>query len=109
VFSNTDRLLAEINGNLTKYGMTFKYATVEEYFSAIHATGTQWPVRGHKDFFPLAYNTGKDLTVWSGFYASRPLLMQESRRITAQLTAVEGLVVRGTSPRLLPPELCVVG
>ena len=79
VFANTDPLVNYIN---THYeNVTIVYSTVEEYFAAIHATETPFPVRQHKDFFPLAYDKPTGLQVWSGFYTSRPTLKQYSRQV----------------------------
>ncbi|EDQ91378.1 uncharacterized protein MONBRDRAFT_36279 [Monosiga brevicollis MX1] len=57
VFSNTDRLMAEINSKPQVYNMTIQYATVDEYFALLQRQNyTKWPTRGPRDFFPLAYN-----------------------------------------------------
>ena len=43
-----------INDNQDKFGIHMRYATVGQYFDAVKATNTDWPVY-EGDFFPYAF------------------------------------------------------
>jgi hypothetical protein len=68
MFYNMDQIMNYINNNSATYGVQVKYATLGEYFDAVHSANLTWPVRGPEDFFP--YNDGDD-QYWSGYYTSR--------------------------------------
>lgn len=54
-----DPLMNYINQNSKEFGVTVQYATLSEYFQAIHQSDLVWEVRGNEDFLP--YSTGEDL------------------------------------------------
>ena len=55
-FSNMDVLVDYINQHSDKFGVTVQYATLSEYFQAVHQSNLTWEVRGDQDFLP--YSTG---------------------------------------------------
>ena len=56
-FSNMDPLMKYINQNSKEFGVTVQYATLSEYFQAVHQSNLTWDVRGGEDFLP--YSTGE--------------------------------------------------
>lgn len=54
---NMDVLVNYINTHSDKYEVTVQYATLGDYFQAVHQTNLSWDVRGSKDFLP--YSTGE--------------------------------------------------
>ncbi|XP_076145488.1 epididymis-specific alpha-mannosidase [Alosa pseudoharengus] len=90
-FSNMDVLMDYINQHSDKFGVTVQYATLSEYFQAVHQSNLTWEVRGNQDFLP--YST-EPYQAWSGFYASRNLLKGLARKASSQLHAAETLFVR---------------
>ncbi|XP_030634992.1 epididymis-specific alpha-mannosidase [Chanos chanos] len=90
-FANMDVLLNYINQNSEKFGVTVQYATLGEYFQAVHQSNLSWEVRGSEDFLP--YST-EPFQAWTGFYASRNILKGVARRASALLHAAEALFVR---------------
>lgn len=107
-----------INQKSKEFGVTVQYATLSQYFQAVHQANLTWDVRGSRDFLP--YSTGErckaggggspdprqcNLTVWrlfflephqawTGFYASRNVLKGLARRASSQLRAAEILFTR---------------
>uniref|UniRef100_A0A673WCG1 Alpha-mannosidase n=1 Tax=Salmo trutta TaxID=8032 RepID=A0A673WCG1_SALTR len=90
-FSNMDPLVEYINQNSKEFGVTVQYATLSEYFQAVHQSNLTWEVRGSEDFLP--YST-EPFQAWTGFYASRNVLKGIARRASSQLHAVETLFTR---------------
>lgn len=58
-FSNMDPLMKYINHNSQEFGVTVQYATLSEYFQAVHQSDLVWEQRGSEDFLP--YSTGVNL------------------------------------------------
>lgn len=58
-FANMDLLLGNINKHSSKLGVTVEYATLGDYFRAVHAHNVTWKVRHHQDFLP--YSSGTSL------------------------------------------------
>lgn len=56
-FSNMDPLMKHINRNSKEFGVTVQYATLSEYFQAVHQSDLVWEQRGSEDFLP--YSTGE--------------------------------------------------
>lgn len=101
-----------INQNSEEFGVTVQYATLGEYFQAVHQSDLIWEQRGSEDFLP--YSTGENLRfapyrrsgldpfvlvsephqAWTGFYASRNVLKGVARRASSQLHAAETLFTR---------------
>jgi len=48
-----------INQNSKEFGVTVEYATLGEYFLAVHQSELSWDVRGSDDFLP--YSTGENV------------------------------------------------
>ncbi|CAL8241601.1 unnamed protein product [Merluccius merluccius] len=90
-FKNMDPLLDYINQNTKEFGVTVEYATLSEYFQAVHQSELSWDVRGSEDFLP--YST-ESFQAWTGFYASRNALKGLVRRASSQLRAAETLFAR---------------
>lgn len=62
-FANMDPLMDYINRNSKDLGVTVRYATLAEYFGAVHDADLVWEVRGSKDFLP--YSTGNETLMTS--------------------------------------------
>nr|XP_057923035.1 epididymis-specific alpha-mannosidase isoform X2 [Doryrhamphus excisus] len=90
-FSNMDPLMNYINQKSEEFGVTVQYATLSEYFLAVHQSDLVWEVRGSQDFLP--YSTASQ-QAWTGFYASRNVLKGVARRASSQLHAAETLFTR---------------
>ncbi|KAM7377251.1 hypothetical protein PAMA_013846 [Pampus argenteus] len=90
-FNNMDPLINYINRNSKEFGVTVQYATLSEYFQAIHQSNLVWEVRGSEDFLP--YST-EPYQAWTGFYASRNVLKGVARQASSQLHAAEVLFTR---------------
>jgi hypothetical protein len=88
-FSNMDRLIEHINANQATYGMRIRYSTLSDYFEAVAGSNTKFPVLTG-DFFPYADNED---SYWTGYYTTRPLLKQKSRKLNHILRACEQLLV----------------
>ncbi|XP_074131165.1 epididymis-specific alpha-mannosidase isoform X3 [Sminthopsis crassicaudata] len=58
-FANMDPLLAYINNHSEEFGVTVEYATVGDYFRAIHDRDVTWSIRNQQDFLP--YSTGSEV------------------------------------------------
>lgn len=108
-----DPLMTYINHNSQEFGVTVQYATLSEYFQAVHQSQLVWERRGSEDFLP--YSTGENLAfptyrqrsgldflvlvtephqAWTGFYASRNVLKGVARRASSLLHAAETLFTR---------------
>ncbi|XP_061525257.1 epididymis-specific alpha-mannosidase isoform X1 [Phycodurus eques] len=87
-FANMDPLMDYINQNSKDFGVTVQYATLSEYFQAVHNSQLVWDVRDSEDFLPYSTDSHQ---AWTGFYASRNILKGVARRASAQLHAAETL------------------
>ena len=72
-FQNMDLIIKAINNN-PGLGVSIRYSTLSEYFSAVHSESQQKNIafpfhRG--DFFPYADNGD---SYWTGYYSTRPTL-----------------------------------
>nr|XP_019951382.1 PREDICTED: epididymis-specific alpha-mannosidase [Paralichthys olivaceus] len=90
-FNNMDPLMKYINQNSQEFGVTVQYASLSEYFQAIHQSDLVWELRGSEDFLP--YST-ESYQAWTGFYASRNVLKGVARQASSQLHAAETLFTR---------------
>ncbi|KAL0970464.1 hypothetical protein UPYG_G00242320 [Umbra pygmaea] len=90
-FANMDPLVDYINQNTKEFGVTVQYATLSEYFEAVHQSNLTWEVRGSEDFLP--YST-EPFQAWTGFFASRNVLKGVARKASSQLHAAETLFTR---------------
>ncbi|XP_023555526.1 epididymis-specific alpha-mannosidase isoform X2 [Octodon degus] len=90
-FANMDPLLDYINSHTAELGVTVEYATLGEYFHALHALNVTWDIRDHHDFLPYA---SEQLQAWTGFYASRSTLKGLARQASALLYAGESMFTR---------------
>lgn len=91
-FQNMDRLIDHINGLASgqQYrGMRIRYSTLTDYFEAVSGAQEKFPVLTG-DFFPYADNED---SYWTGYYTTRPLLKQKSRKLNHILRACEQLLV----------------
>ena len=52
-----DRVMEEVNKFTEKHGISMEYATLGNYFRAVHAHQLSWKVRDHRDFLP--YSSGR--------------------------------------------------
>ncbi|XP_077992129.1 epididymis-specific alpha-mannosidase-like [Glandiceps talaboti] len=87
-FKNMDPLMDYINQHSAEYGVTVQYATVGEYFQAVHNTNTTWDIKKSGDFLPYSSDPH---SAWTGFYASHSNVKSQARRSQATLKAVESL------------------
>nr|XP_055053226.1 epididymis-specific alpha-mannosidase isoform X1 [Misgurnus anguillicaudatus] len=90
-FMNMDVLVNYINTHSDKYGVEVQYATLKDFFQAVHQTNLSWDVRGSQDFLP--YST-EPFQAWTGFYASRNVLKGIARKASSLLYAAESLFTR---------------
>ncbi|XP_014445317.1 epididymis-specific alpha-mannosidase [Tupaia chinensis] len=90
-FANMDPLLAHINSRAAELGVSVQYATLGDYFRALHALNVTWSVRDHRDFLPYS---SEPLQAWTGFYTSRSALKGLARHAGALLYAGESLFTR---------------
>ncbi|KAJ1061002.1 hypothetical protein K5549_002289 [Capra hircus] len=90
-FSNMDRVMEEVNKFTYQHGISVQYATLGNYFQAVHAHQLSWKVRDHQDFLPYSSDL---FYAWTGFYASRSGLKGLARRASALLYAGESMFTR---------------
>nr|XP_003461910.1 epididymis-specific alpha-mannosidase [Cavia porcellus] len=90
-FANMDPLLDHINSRAAELGVTAEYATLDDYFRALHELNVTWGVRNHQDFLPYA---SEQQQAWTGFYASRSTLKGLARQASALLYAGESMFTR---------------
>ncbi|XP_036453273.1 epididymis-specific alpha-mannosidase [Colossoma macropomum] len=90
-FTNMDVLMNYINKHSEEFGVTVQYATLKDYFQAVHQSNLSWEVRGSEDFLP--YST-EPFQAWTGFYASRNVLKGVAKRASSLLHSAESLFVR---------------
>ena len=60
-FANMDIIMEYINNNTSEFSFSMEYATLGDYFRAVHSDQVAWQVRDHHDFLP--YSSGRSL--WS--------------------------------------------
>ncbi|XP_069451160.1 epididymis-specific alpha-mannosidase-like [Ovis canadensis] len=90
-FINMDRVMEEVNKFTYQHGISVQYATLRNYFQAVHAHQLSWKVRDHQDFLPYS---SEIFHAWTGFYASRSGLKGLARRASALLYAGESMFTR---------------
>lgn len=54
-----DPLLEYINNHSVQFGISVQYATLNDYFQALHDFNVTWYIRDHHDFLP--YSSGMSL------------------------------------------------
>ncbi|XP_022080688.1 epididymis-specific alpha-mannosidase-like isoform X2 [Acanthaster planci] len=87
-FENMDKLVAYINQNAKSLGVQVQYATLGEYFQAVHQTNLSWALKQEGDY--LSYSSAAN-AAWTGFYTSRSALKGIARRAQSTLHAGETL------------------
>uniref|UniRef100_A0A452EN56 Alpha-mannosidase n=1 Tax=Capra hircus TaxID=9925 RepID=A0A452EN56_CAPHI len=90
-FTNMDRVMEEVNKFTYQHGISVQYATLGNYFQAVHTHQLSWKVRDHQDFLPYS---SEIFHAWTGFYASRSGLKGLARRASALLYAGESMFTR---------------
>ena len=60
-FTNMDIIMEYINSHASEFNFSMEYATLGDYFRAVHSDQVAWQVRDHHDFLP--YSSGRSL--WS--------------------------------------------
>ncbi|KAM4811420.1 epididymis-specific alpha-mannosidase isoform X1 [Urocitellus parryii] len=90
-FANMDPLLDHINNRSQELGVSVEYATLGDYFRALHALNISWAVYNHHDFLPYS---SEPFAAWTGFYTSRSMLKGMARRASALLYAGESMFTR---------------
>ena len=58
-FANMDIVMDYINSEASEFGFSVEYATLGDYFRAVHSDQVAWQVRDHRDFLP--YSSGRSL------------------------------------------------
>ncbi|XP_028614068.1 epididymis-specific alpha-mannosidase isoform X3 [Grammomys surdaster] len=56
-FDNMDPLLEYINNHSAQFGISVQYATLNDYFQALHASNMTWGIHDHHDFLPYSSDT----------------------------------------------------
>ncbi|XP_012408461.1 epididymis-specific alpha-mannosidase [Sarcophilus harrisii] len=87
-FANMDPLLAYINNHSEEFGVTVEYATLGDYFRALHDRDVTWSTRNQQDFLPYS---SEPFQSWTGFYTSRSSLKGIARRASSLLYAGESM------------------
>ncbi|XP_012967983.1 epididymis-specific alpha-mannosidase [Mesocricetus auratus] len=95
-FRNMDPLLEYINNRAAQYGISVQYATLRDYFQALHASNMTWGIHDHHDFLPYS---SEPWQAWTGFYASRSTLKGLARQASAMLYAGESMFARYMWPK----------
>ncbi|XP_055480124.1 epididymis-specific alpha-mannosidase [Psammomys obesus] len=90
-FNNMDPLLDYINDRTAQFGISVQYATLSDYFRALHAFNMTWGIRDHQDFIPYS---SEPQQAWTGFYSSRSILKGLARQASAMLHAAESMFTR---------------
>eukprot|EP01116_Phalansterium_solitarium_P011850 TRINITY_DN2767_c0_g1_i1.p1 TRINITY_DN2767_c0_g1~~TRINITY_DN2767_c0_g1_i1.p1 ORF type:complete len:839 (+),score=278.83 TRINITY_DN2767_c0_g1_i1:553-3069(+) len=100
-FDNMDLMIEYINSK--PWGMKLHYATLSEYFEALHAANKTYSVF-KQDYLPYVWPAPD--CVWTGFYTSRPALKGFTRRTEELIRSADTLYVnalaRSWSADLLP-------
>nr|XP_020766350.1 epididymis-specific alpha-mannosidase isoform X2 [Odocoileus virginianus texanus] len=97
-FANMDIIMEHVNNNTSEFSFSMEYATLGDYFRAVHSDQVAWQVRGHHDFLPYSSDMHH---AWTGFYASRSGLKALARRASTLLYAAESMFTRHV---LSPPH-----
>jgi hypothetical protein len=84
------------NNNSLFVNSTFLVSTAHEYYTAIKAENLQYQPSPQEDFMP--YSTIRDdlLSVWSGFYATRPYLKYSIRTYSQWVRSISSLIALQT-------------
>ncbi|XP_049996810.1 epididymis-specific alpha-mannosidase [Alexandromys fortis] len=90
-FDNMDPLLEYINNRTAQYGVSVRYATLRDYFQALHAFNMTWATHDHRDFLPYS---SEPQQAWTGFYTSRSTLKGLARQASSMLYAGESMFTR---------------
>lgn len=90
-FDNMDPLLEYINNHSVQFGISVQYATLNDYFQALHDFNVTWYIRDHHDFLPYS---SEPQQAWTGFYTSRSTLKGLARQASALLYAGESMFTR---------------
>ncbi|XP_010852848.1 PREDICTED: epididymis-specific alpha-mannosidase-like [Bison bison bison] len=90
-FANMDILMDYINSHTLEFNLSMEYATLGDYFRAVHSDQVAWQVRDHRDFLPYSSDMHH---AWTGFYASRSGLKALARRASSLLYAGESMFTR---------------
>ncbi|XP_032772340.1 epididymis-specific alpha-mannosidase isoform X2 [Rattus rattus] len=90
-FDNMDPLLEYINNRSAQFGISVQYATLNDYFQALHDFNVTWDIRDHHDFLPYS---SEPQQAWTGFYTSRSTLKGLARQASALLYAGESMFTR---------------
>ena len=56
-YSLMDAVIAEVNSNPLKYGMTMLYSTPSHYIKSVHALGYSWPQNDYDYFWTRTTGT----------------------------------------------------
>lgn len=132
MFKSMDKIIQHVdhhNGRLQRYaGVKLQYASLSDYFNAVHATNQSWPVRGSGDFLPYSTlncagalqsfngtcsgNAGPQYEhswpqTWSGFYTSHMPLKMATRNHGQRLRAAESLLAQSACKHSLRSEQSV--
>ncbi|KAB0354566.1 hypothetical protein FD755_023104 [Muntiacus reevesi] len=90
-FANMDIIMEYVNNNTSEFSFSIEYATLGDYFRAVHSDQVSWQVRDHHDFLPYSSDM---YHAWTGFYASRSGLKMLARRASTLLYAGESMFTR---------------
>ncbi|XP_041492518.1 epididymis-specific alpha-mannosidase isoform X2 [Microtus oregoni] len=90
-FDNMDPLLEYVNNRTAQYGVSVRYATLRDYFQALHAFNMTWATHDHRDFLPYS---SEPQQAWTGFYTSRSTLKGLARQASSMLYAGESMFTR---------------
>ncbi|XDB51619.1 hypothetical protein AB1E18_005173 [Capra hircus] len=90
-FTNMDIVMEYINSHSLEFNLSVEYATLGDYFRAVHSDQVSWQVRDHRDFLPYSSDM---YHAWTGFYASRSGLKGLARRASSLLYAGESMFTR---------------
>ncbi|GAB1289597.1 Epididymis-specific alpha-mannosidase [Apodemus speciosus] len=90
-FDNMDPLMEYINNRTAQFGISVQYATLNDYFQALHDSNVTWDIRDHHDFLPYS---SEPQQAWTGFYTSRSILKGLARQASALLYAGESMFTR---------------
>ncbi|XP_068831089.1 epididymis-specific alpha-mannosidase-like [Capricornis sumatraensis] len=90
-FTNMDLVMDYINSHSLEFNLSMEYATLGDYFRAVHSDQVAWQVRDHRDFLPYSSDM---YHAWTGFYASRSGLKGLAKRASSLLYAGESMFTR---------------
>ena len=92
MFTNYQKLFDYINGNPNKFDVDIKFATLSEYFEAVHSSmknddSLSFPVY-NGDFFTYS---DRENEYWSGYFTTRPYVKSLSRQTESIIKSTESL------------------